>query len=338
MFYVKKWVDKYLDKLYEEVENMYEGEELRTIYIGGGSPSALNPKELEKLGKIIQLFNLSKNCEVTFEANINDLNDIYLTHLKNIGINRLSIGIESFDESNLKLMGREANFDSASKIIKMARSKGFNNINVDLIYALPKEELNTLKEDIKKILKLDPDHISCYSLILEPNTKMFLHYKKTVDEDLEYEMYKYIQKKLSKSGYVHYEVSNYAKPNKYAKHNLVYWLNGEYYGFGLGASGYLHQVRYENTRSMTKYLDGKFIYKKELVSTEDEKKNRLMLNLRLLKGINLNDWFLKYNENLETREEIKKLIKEKLLIVENNFLFINPKKLYIMNEILLRIM
>ena len=196
MFYVKKWVDKYLDKLYEEVESMYEGEELRTIYIGGGSPSALNPKELEKLGKIIQLFNLSKNCEVTFEANINDLNDIYLTHLKNIGINRLSIGVESFDESNLKLMGREASFDSASKIIKMARSKGFNNINVDLIYALPKEELNTLKEDIKKILKLDPDHISCYSLILEPNTRMFLHYKKTVDEDLEYEMYKYIQKKL----------------------------------------------------------------------------------------------------------------------------------------------
>ena len=338
MFYVRKWVDKYLDKLYEEVESMYEGEELRTLYIGGGSPSALSPKELEKLSKIINLFNIAKNCEVTFEANINDLNDIYLTHLKNMGINRLSIGIESFNEANLKLMGREADFDSASKIIKMARSKGFDNINIDFIYALPNEDLNTVKEDLKKILKLNPDHISAYSLILEPNTRMHLHYKKTVDEDIEYDMYKHIQKKLTKSGFTHYEVSNYAKPNKFAKHNLVYWLNGEYYGFGLGACGYLHEVRYENTKSMTKYLNGEFISKKELVSNEDEKKNRLMLNLRLLKGINLNDWFLKYNENLEENEEIKKLLKEKLLISENNFLFINPKKLYIMNEILLRLM
>ena len=338
MFYVRKWVDKYLDKLYEEVESMYEGEELRTLYIGGGSPSALSPKELEKLSKIINLFNIAKNCEITFEANINDLNDIYLTHLKNMGINRLSIGIESFNEANLKLMGREADFDSASKIIKMARSKGFDNINIDFIYALPNEDLNTVKEDLKKILKLNPDHISAYSLILEPYTRMHLHYKKTVDEDIEYDMYKHIQKKLTKSGFTHYEVSNYAKPNKFAKHNLVYWLNGEYYGFGLGACGYLHEVRYENTKSMTKYLNGEFISKKELVSNEDEKKNRLMLNLRLLKGINLNDWFLKYNENLEENEEIKKLLKEKLLISENNFLFINPKKLYIMNEILLRLM
>lgn len=338
LFYVKKWVGEYLDTLYEEVKNMYEGEEIKTLYIGGGSPSILNSKELEKLGEIINLFNISKNCEITFEANINDLNDIYLTHLKNLGINRLSIGVESFNEKNLKLMGREADYDKASKIIKMARSKGFNNINIDFIYALPNEDLNTLKDDVKKILKLHPDHISAYSLILEPNTKMYLHYKTTVDEDLEYEMYKYIQRTIKRAGFVHYEVSNYAKPNKYAKHNLVYWLNGEYYGFGLGASGYLHEVRYENTRSITKYLNKDFMYKKELVSTEDEKKNRLMLNLRLLKGINLNDWYLKYNENLETNENIKKLIKEKSLMVENNFLFINPKKLYIMNEILLKLM
>lgn len=337
MFYVKKWANRYFDALYNEVKDHYEGEIIKTLYVGGGTPSILSVSELEKLDMVIKQFNLADDCEFTFEANLSDLNDIYLTHLKNMGVNRLSIGVESFDETKLKLMGREATFDQADKIIKMARSKGFNNINIDFMYALPKEDIQVTKEDIKKIIKLKPDHISAYSLILEPNTRMNIHYKETVDEDTEYEMYKTIQRTLKKAGFEHYEVSNYAKPNKYAKHNLVYWLNGEYYGFGLGACGYLHEVRYENTRNINKYLEGNYISKRELVSIEDEKKNKLMLGLRLLKGINLNEWFLKYHENLETNENIQKLIKEKLLIVENNFLFVNPKKLYIMNEILIKI-
>ena len=337
MFYVKKWVPKYLDALLKEVKDKYEGEEIKTLYIGGGTPSALNVKELEKLKEIIDIFNISDKCEFTFEANIQDLNDIYLTHLKNLGVNRLSIGIESFDDAKLKLMGREASFDTANKIIKIARSKGFNNINIDFMYALPNEDINTTREDIKKIIKLKPDHVSAYSLILEPNTKMNIHYKKTVDEDVEYEMYDLIQKTLKKNGFDHYEISNYAKPGKYAKHNLVYWLNGDYYGFGLGACGYLHEVRYENTRNLSSYLNGEYTSTKELVSFVDEKKNRIMLGLRLLKGIDLNAWFLKYNENLETNESIKKLIKDKLLVVKDNHLFVNPKKLYVMNEILLKI-
>ena len=337
MFYIKKWVPKYLDALKEEVKSRYEGEEIKTLYIGGGTPSALNVSELEKLKEIIDLFNISNKCEFTFEANLNDLNDIYLTHLKNLGVNRLSIGIESFDEDKLKLMGREANFTQADQIIKIARSKGFNNINVDFIYGLPNETIDVTKEDIKKMIKLKPDHISAYSLILEPHTKMHIHYKETVDEDTEYEMYSLIRKALKRAGYDHYEVSNYSKPNKYAKHNLVYWLNGEYYGFGLGACGYLHEVRYENTRNLNKYIEGSYMLNRELVSLEDEKKNKLMLGLRLLSGIDLNAWFLKYKENLENNEIIKKLIKEKMLIIKENHLLINPKKLYVMNEILVKL-
>lgn len=337
MFYIKKWVPKYLDALKEEVKSRYEGEEIKTLYIGGGTPSALNVSELEKLKEIIDLFNISNKCEFTFEANLNDLNDIYLTHLKNLGVNRLSIGIESFDEDKLKLMGREANFTQADQIIKIARSKGFNNINIDFIYGLPNETIDVTKEDIKKMIKLKPDHISAYSLILEPHTKMHIHYKETVDEDTEYEMYSLIRKALKRAGYDHYEVSNYSKPNKYAKHNLVYWLNGEYYGFGLGACGYLHEVRYENTRNLNKYIEGSYMLNRELVSLEDEKKNKLMLGLRLLSGIDLNAWFLKYKENLENNENIKKLIKEKLLIIKENHLLINPKKLYVMNEILVKL-
>lgn len=337
MFYIKKWVPKYLDALKEEVKSRYEGEEIKTLYIGGGTPSALNVSELEKLKEIIDLFNISNKCEFTFEANLNDLNDIYLTHLKNLGVNRLSIGIESFDEDKLKLMGREANFTQADQTIKIARSKGFNNINVDFIYGLPNETIDVTKEDIKKLIKLKPDHISAYSLILEPHTKMHIHYKETVDEDTEYEMYSLIRKALKRAGYDHYEVSNYSKPNKYAKHNLVYWLNGEYYGFGLGACGYLHEVRYENTRNLNKYMEGSYMLNRELVSLEDEKKNKLMLGLRLLSGIDLNAWFLKYKENLENNENIKKLIKEKMLIIKENHLLINPKKLYVMNEILVKL-
>jgi len=337
MFYIKKWVPKYLDALKEEVKSRYEGEEIKTLYIGGGTPSALNVSELEKLKEIIDLFNISNKCEFTFEANLNDLNDIYLAHLKNLGVNRLSIGIESFDEAKLKLMGREANFTQADQIIKIARSKGFNNINIDFIYGLPNETIDVTKEDIKKMIKLKPDHISAYSLILEPHTKMHIHYKETVDEDTEYEMYSLIRKALKKAGYDHYEVSNYSKPNKYAKHNLVYWLNGEYYGFGLGACGYLHEVRYENTRSLNKYIEGSYMLNRELISLEDEKKNKLMLGLRLLSGIDLNAWFLKYKENLENNENIKKLIKEKMLIIKENHLLINPKKLYVMNEILVKL-
>ena len=337
MFYVKKWASRYLDELYNEVSDRYEGELIKTLYIGGGSPSQLNDLELEKLEKVIKLFEFAEDYEFTFEANINDLNDIYLTRLKNLGVNRLSIGIESFDESKLKLMGREANYEEACKIIKIARSKGFDNINIDFIYGLPNETLSIVKDDLKKILKLKPDHISAYSLILEPNTRLYLHYKKGVNEDDEYEMYSYIKRTLSKAGYNQYEVSNYSHPGKEAKHNLVYWNNDEYYGFGLGACGYQHEVRYENTKSITKYLNQNYMMKRELFSIEDEKKNKLMLGLRLIKGINLNEWFLKYGDNLEADENIQKLIQEKLLKVENNYLFINPKKLYIMNEILLKI-
>lgn len=337
VFYVKRWVSKYLDELQKEIIDRYEGELIKTLYIGGGSPSQLKDSELEKLEKIVGLFNFAEDYEFTFEANINDLNDIYLTRLKNLGVNRLSIGIESFDNDKLKLMGREANFNDACKIVKMARTKGFNNINIDFIYGLPNETINVVKDDIKKILKLKPDHISAYSLILEPNTRLYIHYKEGVKEDDEYEMYSYIRRALIKSGFDHYEVSNYKTPGKEARHNLVYWNNDEYYGFGLGASGYLHEVRYENTKSLTKYLKGEYISKRELVSIEDEKKNKLMLGLRLTKGINLNEWFLTYGENLETNPNISKLISEKLLKVENNYLFINPKKLYVMNEILVRI-
>lgn len=337
MFYVKKWASKYFDSLYEEVKDRYEGELLDTLYIGGGTPSILNVDELSKLKEIIDLFEFEEDYEFTFECNIQDLNDIYLTHLKNLGVNRLSIGIESFDEKNLQLMGRDASYQEAENIIKMARSKGFKNINIDFMYGLPNEELNTVKSDLKKILKLKPDHISAYSLILEPNTRLHLHYKKGVDQDTEFEMYQYILRTLTKEGYDHYEISNYAKKDKEAKHNLVYWNNKEYYGFGLGACGYQHEVRYENTKNINKYLDGKYMYKRELVSHEDEKKNELMLKLRLKNGINLNEWFLKYGENLEVDENVKKLIKEKLLKVEGNYLFINPRKVYIMNEILIRL-
>lgn len=338
MFYIKKYAKNYFDELKKEVLEKYDGEKIRTIYVGGGTPSCLNINELKKLKEIIDIFDLSDNYEFTFECNLNDLNDMYLNHLKELKVNRLSIGIESFDQEKLKLMGREASFDYANKIIKIARLKGFDNINIDMIYGTPRENINTLKNDVKKVLKLNPDHISFYSLILEPNTKLSIFYDKTIDEDLDYTMYKYINKTLTKKGYNHYEISNYAKINKESIHNLTYWKNEEYYGFGLGACGYKEQVRYENTRSITAYLNGKHEKTKDLLSIEDMKKNELMLGLRLFKGIDINTYRDKYNEDLLNNLEIKKLIKNKSLILNNNHLCINPKKMYVMNEILLKLL
>ncbi len=337
VLYNKDWVVKYLKKLKDEIKERYMGESIKTIYIGGGTPSSLSLKEIEYLLLLTNIFK--KDCleEFTFECNIEDITIELLELLKKYHVNRLSIGIESFNQDNLKLMKRSNDFKKCQEKIKLARLKGFNNINLDLIYALPNEKLSTLKKDIKYLLLLEPDHISTYSLIIENNT--YLSYKNTnnIDENLDAEMYEYIRKKLKKSGYIHYEVSNFSKPNKESIHNLIYWNNEEYYGFGLGASGYISGVRYDNTKSLSKYLLGKYVKEKLLLSKEKIMEYELILGFRKLKGIKLEDFYHKYNINMQNVFPIKPLIQSKDLIYQDGYVFINPKKIYIMNEILIKL-
>lgn len=335
--YNHDWIEPYLEKLESEIDNSYMGEEIETLYIGGGTPSCLNIDELVKLFKILAKFKKANTIEFTFECNLNDIEEEKFKFLYSHGVNRLSIGIESFNSEKLEFMKRESNFKDAKKKIALLRNIGFKNINIDLMYAIPGETVKTLKSDLKKFLKLKPEHISTYSLIIEKNTLVGLNKVKPIEEERDFKLYETICKKLKKKGYIHYEVSNFAKKGYESKHNLTYWNNEEYYGFGVGASGFVEAIRYENTKSLTEYLKGNTISSKSLMSKVDNMENELILGLRKLEGVSLERFFDKFEENMQNIFPIKPLIKNGDLIYKDGYIYINPKKLYVMNEILLKL-
>ncbi|MBE6140413.1 MAG: radical SAM family heme chaperone HemW [Firmicutes bacterium] len=333
--YQEKWVGAYLKCLKNEIKDRYLDDEVSTIYIGGGTPSCLNIEQLKYLFKIIKNIKLTTIYEFTFECNIEDIKEDLLFILKENGVNRLSIGIQSFNKKNLEFMNRHADFKDALKKINLCRQFGFNNINIDLIYAIPGQKIRDLKKDLKLFLKLKPDHISTYSLIIEENTLLKVENIKPISEELDYDMFKLIEKKLKK--YHHYEISNFALKNKESKHNLIYWNNLEYYGFGLSAAGYIEQIRYENTKNLKDYLLGNYIKEKTFISKDEQMNYEVMLGLRKLQGINLKEFESKYHISFKNAYKIDKLLKNKDLIEKKGYIYINPDKLYVMNEILLKI-
>ena len=337
MYLNDKFTLPYLNALASEIKEKYQGEAIKTMYIGGGTPSCLSIKDLKYLLDITNMFDLSELKEFTFECNLADINEELLSILKNYKVNRLSIGIESFNEKKLKFMNRESSFEEAKEKIKLCRKYGFDNINIDLIYGIPKESILVLKKDIKQILKLNPEHISTYSLIIEDNTLIGINKMVPIDEEIDEQMYEVICNILKKNKYVHYEVSNFAKEGYESIHNINYWMNENYYGFGLSAHGFIGNVRYENTKSLTNYLKGNYVSSQTLISKDEDMDNTLMLGFRLLKGINLKYFYKKYDINLQEKYDIKKLIEEKKLLYKDGYLRINPKYLYVMNEILIKL-
>ena len=331
-----EWVSSYLKALSNEVDEFYLGDEVKSIYIGGGTPSALKLIDLLKLFEIVKKFKRSPDCEVTFECNLNDINDTLLKVLKENNVNRISIGIESFNPRLLKIMHRESNFKDAYNKIKLCKYYHIDNINVDLMYGIEGQSIDELKVDLKLFLKLPITHISTYSLIVEDNTLVNIKNIGNVSEDLEAQMYDLIVKKLKSNGFNQYEVSNFSKDGFKSIHNLTYWHNEEYYGFGLNASGFIDDIRYTNTKSLTDYFDFKYNRDSYIVTKKQKMDDELMLGLRLVQGININEFNDKYQEDIFNIYPIKPLINNKDLILKNNNLFINPKKRYVMNSILLK--
>lgn len=330
----ENWTEPYLKALKEEIKEYYEGDEVKTLYIGGGTPSALKNEYIDKLFNILKVFKLKENAEITFECNVNDITEEKLITLKKHNVNRLSIGVESFNKYNLKLLNRKHDKKQIFEKIKLCKQYGFDNINVDLIYALPTEDMRILKKDIAYLLKLDIEHISTYSLIIEENTALHNKKVKNIDEELDSKMYKYICKKLKKKNYIHYEVSNFAKEGKESKHNLTYWDNEEYYGFGCGAHGYINNMRYENTRSLNKYFNKEFRLEEFLVSIQEEMENEVILGLRKLKGISISKFKEKYDKDIKEVFKIEQAIELSYLEQKGDYLFIPEDKIYIMNEII----
>lgn len=336
IYYTKKYIDRYLESLKKEIEERYKGEKIKTIFIGGGTPTSLDNEELTKLLEITKLFNIEEHIEFTIESNIESITEEKLKIMKEYGVNRLSIGVQSFNNDIIKILGRAHTKEEIYNKIELSK-KYFNNINIDLIYAV-NENIDIVKEDLNNFLKLDINHISAYSLIIEDKTILKINNYQNINEDVDYQMYKLIEKTLEENNYIHYEISNYAKESYESKHNLVYWNNEEYYGFGLSSTSYINSVRRTNTKNLTKYIEGKYI---EAENFEDEItriENEIMLGLRKFSGINLNKFKEKYKIDLEEKYNIESLLKEKYLIKEGNNIKINKEYMYISNEIIIKIL
>ncbi len=325
-----QYIDKYLKALEKEIKEKYQGEKVKTLYIGGGTPSSLSLNNLQKLFSILKIFNLDKDCEITFETNSEDLTKDKINYLEN-KITRLSIGIQTFNKNIINLLNRKLNVDN----IKSA-FKAFENVNIDLMYGFQNQTLEDLKKDLNKIIKLNPKHISTYCLILEPHTKLYIENYKPLDGDIERKMYDLIVKTLKENNYIQYELSNFSKKGYQSKHNLTYWNNQNYYGFGLGACGYIRNVRYENTRSLNEYLKGHFILNRENLSLKETIQNEFILGLRKTEGISKKIFKTKYNLDIKQIKEVKELLNENLLLENKTNIYINPKYLYTSNEIFIK--
>lgn len=327
--YNEEWVKKYINSLENEINIKYKGETLNTLYIGGGTPSSLDINSLESLLIICKKFKMNSEYEFTIEFNPEDINIDKLSLCKKYGVNRISIGIESFNKDNLKYLGRDyINFKEKIDLVK----KYFDNINVDLIYGLSIEDINILNNDIDNLLELDVPHISCYSLIIGEHTVLNNKGTKEINEDLDYEMYKLINDRLK--NYNHYEISNYAKEGYESKHNLTYWNNEEYYGFGVGAASYIGNKRILNSKDILSYFNKKYNTFEEELTIEDKISYELILGFRKTKGINMDDFYEKYNKNIIDLYNIKDLIRDNKLVINDGFISINEEYLYVENEIL----
>ncbi|MDR2828066.1 MAG: radical SAM family heme chaperone HemW [Acholeplasmatales bacterium] len=330
-------IDKYIDVLVSEISNYRQYfSEIDTIYIGGGTPNYLS---LNNLKKLFDSLKDIKPLEYTIEIN----SDIYNKEQGELfvyaGINRVSIGAQTFEPSLINILKREHNYNITKECVDDLRNKGINNINIDMIYAIPTQTIKQLKNDLKNVSSLNPTHISYYSLILEEDTFLYYQYvnKKInlIDEDTDYIMNKEVNEYLENNGYMQYEISNYARNCNYSIHNLKYWNMEDYIGVGLSACGYYNNTRYSNTKILNSYLKGKYETEEEVLDASRTLCDTLMLGLRKICGVNIKKIEQEYRVNLlEVFPEILKKIDEGLLeVFEGNLRLTKDKGIYLANQV-----
>lgn len=297
----------YVYALLKDISENYRGEELKTLYFGGGTPSLL-PVEL--LEKIIKPFIFSEDYEFTLEINPDDRDLDYFKQLKSLGVNRLSIGSQTFEDKILKLIGRRHNSEQITEAVNLAKEAGFENISVDLIYGLPTQTMDCLKKDLEKFLSLDIQHISTYGLKIEEESFWGKCYNRETnqlvlpdtdqiyfppDEDEQADMYEVVNDVLEANCFYRYEVSNFAKDGFESRHNLNYWNNNEYYGFGAAAHGYVDGVRYSNYTSLEEYMAKPHIHEcGRTLSMQEKLEEEIFLGFRKRSGVNVSEIDQKY--------------------------------------------
>ena len=338
-------VDAYLDALLEEIALRCSGHKIKTVFLGGGTPTILSERYLEKLIKgIYKNADVSGAAEFSSEANPGTLTDTKLKLLYELGVNRLSLGLQSSSDAVLKTLGRAHSFSDFLASYASARKAGFKNINIDLIFGVPGQNLEKLKKDLREVIELKPEHVSVYNLILEAETPMFIDVKKGLlklpGDDADAAMYYYIKDYLEKYGFVHYEISNFAITGKECKHNEIYWKNEDYIGVGAGASSKYAGKRSDNTESIEQYIvlikkNKNAIIQSQKMGQMEEIKETVFLGLRMLEGLCLTTFKQRFGKDffILFGKEFEKLSKLGLLKEEKGFVRLTKKGLFLSNEV-----
>jgi oxygen-independent coproporphyrinogen-3 oxidase len=339
---------KYLDNIVKEM-NLYKedfkNKVFTSVFIGGGTPTILKENELEYIfNNIHSNFNISTDAEISIEANPGTLTKSKLKTLYDIGVNRLSIGLQAYQQSHLDKLGRIHTFEEFINNYEDAKGIGFNNINIDLMYALPNQSLDEWKETLQKVVMLNPTHISAYSLIIEEGTEFYELYEKqelkATDEELDIQMYRHAIRFLKEYGYNQYEISNYSKKGYECKHNIIYWKCEEYLGLGPGASGYVGGIRYSNVENLDNYFNNinnknKPIEDENILSIQDKIEEKIFMGLRMNEGIYFSDFAKKFNINFKEKYKIviEKLKENNLIDYDDKILYLTPKGIEVSNSV-----
>ncbi len=330
--------DLYIDRLVNDL-NLYHNEFFSSIYIGGGTPSSLSLKQLDKLLSALDYF-IKKNVSFTIEANPSSLDEDKIKLFSKHHVNRISLGIETFDLSLQNVLNRHSSYLDIKELIRLIKKYRIDDINVDLMYGIPQESNETLKKDLELMCSLDITHISCYCLQVEEHTLFFNQKIKEMDEDNAADQYEIICKYLKEKGFIHYEISNFAKENYQSKHNLLYWRNEEYVGLGISSAGYENKIRYTNENSLSHYLNNTLKREEEIITPELDELYYIILHLRLKEGIVLKDYKKKFHKDflVEYETQIKKLNELNYLECNTESISVKEQYFFILNTILLEFM
>lgn len=302
----EEYIEKYVESLIKEIDNDNSFSKLdicRTIYIGGGTPSYISSKYIVKvLEHIFRKYNVASDSEITIEQNPSSITKEKLQDYYKARVNRLSIGLQSTNDRLLQNIGRKHSYDMFLEKYNLARDVGFDNINVDLMLGLPNSTLDDVKQDITNVIALNPEHISCYSLILYDNVPLYRMIESKVyslpNEDVERQMYYTVKKYLQEASYIHYEISNFSKVKKESKHNMMCWNQYEYIGFGAGAHSFVNGIRFKNEDDIQKYIMDNRSCVLENMDKEQLMNEYMLLGLRLIDGIDAKRFKQLYNEDM----------------------------------------
>jgi oxygen-independent coproporphyrinogen-3 oxidase len=342
-------VDDYIDALAKEIEmtvKEVKPDRLESIFIGGGTPTVLTPTQMEKLLEMIQMYfpNWSPTMEYTMEANPGTTSPELLSVLRKGGVNRLSFGAQTFEQHLLRDIGRSHGVKEIAKSVEDARNAGFTNISLDLMFGLPNQTVEQMKDTLQQAVALSPDHFSCYSLKVEEGT-LFYHLEEQgqlplPEEDAEFMMYQLIRDYLLQQGYRQYEISNFSKLGRESKHNATYWKNEAYYGFGAGAHGYVKGIRHVNIKGISEYV-GRIakrerpILQQEEILVQEQMENYFILGLRLLEGVSLQQFHEQYGVPADKvfKDAIETLIKKQFVTIEGDTLRLTEQGLLFGNDV-----